>query len=80
MTPKGICPRCGARLIITYDEPKCPPCGFADYSYTPPTTIGKKNMISTATMFVFRYIGDEPKMAEKLAHVQLRRIRSRGGL
>ncbi len=72
--PKGACPRCETRLIITYDEPECLTCGFADYSYIPPTTIGKRNMISTATMFVFRYIGDEPKMAEKLAYVQLRRI------
>ena len=72
-----ICPRCDASLIITYDEPECLQCGFVDYSYTPPIQIGKKNLVSAGTWYVFRYIGDAPKLMETLTHVHLKRLRNR---
>ena len=71
------CPRCEASLVSNYYEPQCLQCGYVDYSYTPPTQIGRRNLMSAATRYVFRYVGDAPKLAETLAHVQLRRLRNR---
>lgn len=71
------CPRCEASLVSSYYEPQCLRCGYVDYSYTPPTKIGKKNLMSSSTRYVFRYIGEAPLLAETLAHVQLRRLRNR---
>lgn len=71
------CPRCEASLIMTYNEPECIQCGFVDYKYVPPTPISAKNLMSSATRFVFRYIGDSPNLKETLVDVQLRRIRNR---
>lgn len=73
----ALCPRCEASLVSNYFEPQCLQCGYVDYSYTPPTQIGRKNLMSAATRYVFRYVGDAPKLAETLAHVQLRRLRNR---
>ena len=73
----GLCPRCEASLVSNYYEPQCLQCGYVDYSYTPPTQIGRRNLMSAATRYVFRYVGDAPKLAETLAHVQLRRLRNR---
>ena len=76
-TPRQqACPRCAGPLVTTYYEPECLHCGFADYSYTPPTQIGN-TLMSSGTRFVFRYIGDAPRLTETLAHVRLRRINSR---
>ncbi len=72
-----VCPRCTASLVMTYDEPECLQCGFADYTYTPPTPITKKSLISAGTRYVFRYIGDSPNLAETLAYIHLRKIRNR---
>ena len=71
------CPRCQASLIMTYNEPECIQCGFVDYKYVPPTPISAKNLMSSATRFVFRYIGDSRNLKETLVEVQLRRIRNR---
>lgn len=76
-TRHNPCPRCAASLVSNYYEPQCLQCGYVDYSYTPPTVIGKKNLMSAGTRFVFRYMGDAPKLTETLAHVQLRRLRNR---
>lgn len=73
----AVCPRCEASLVSNYYEPQCLQCGYVDYSYTPPTQIGRRNLMSAATRYVFRYVGDAPKLAETLAHVQLRRLRNR---
>ena len=73
----ALCPRCEASLVSNYHEPQCLQCGYVDYSYTPPTQIGRRNLMSAATRYVFRYVGDAPKLAETLAHVQLRRLRNR---
>ena len=64
-------------MVSNYYEPQCLQCGYVDYSYTPPTRIGKKNLISSSTRYVFRYIGEAPLLSETLAHVQLRRLRNR---
>ncbi len=71
------CPRCEASLVSKYYEPQCLQCGYVDYTYTQPIQIGKKNLISAGTRFVFRYMGDSPTLSETLAHVQLRRLRNR---
>ena len=73
----SMCPRCDASLVSRYDEPQCLQCGYVDYSYSPPTRIGKRNLMSSSTRYVFRYIGEFPKFAETLAHVQVRRLRNR---
>jgi hypothetical protein len=62
---------------MTYDEPECLPCGFVDYTYTPPTPIVNGSLISSGTRFVFRYTGDARNLSETLAHVQLQRVRNR---
>ena len=63
----SACPRCEAFLVSSYYEPQCLQCGYVDYSYTPPTRIGKKNLISSSTRYVFRYIGEAPLLSETLA-------------
>ena len=73
----SMCPRCDTSLVSRYDEPQCLQCGYVDYSYSPPTRIGKRNLMSSSTRYVFRYIGEFPKFAETLAHVQVRRLRNR---
>ncbi len=75
--PQQVCPRCEASLIRTYNEPECLQCGYVDYKYVSPTPITAKSLMSSATRFVFRYIGDAPNLMETLVHVQLRRIRNR---
>ena len=72
-----VCPRCEASLIKTYNEPECIQCGFVDYKYVPPTPITAKNLMSSATRFVFRYIGDSSNLKETLVYVRLHRIRNR---
>ena len=74
---RQACPRCEASLIMTYNEPECIQCGFVDYKYVPPTPISAKNLMSSATRFVFRYIGDSQNLKETLVDVQLQRIRNR---
>ena len=71
------CPRCAAPLWITYEEPECLQCGYVDYTYTPPVAPdARKSIISTATHFVLRYVGDFPALADTLAHVQVQRVRN----
>ena len=76
-TRKNVCPRCDGSVVSNYYEPQCLQCGYVDYTYTPPTRIGSKSLLSAGTRFVFRYMGDAPKLTETLAHVQLRRLRNR---
>ena len=73
----NTCPRCDASLVSSYYEPQCLQCGYVDYGFKPPARIGKKNLMSSSTRYVFRYIGEAPLLAETLAHVQLRRLRNR---
>ena len=72
------CPRCGTRLVVTYDEPECPGCGYVDYSHAP-APMGKRSnsLLSAATRYVLRYVGDFPNLAETLTEVELRMVRRR---
>ena len=71
------CPRCKGPLVITYYEPECLQCGYAHYEYTPPTAIGPKSQLSSGRNYIFRYVGDFPKMSERLVYSRLERLRNR---
>ena len=75
---KDVCPRCETRLMMGYDEPQCLHCGFADYEYAPKTPPRNgTNILSAATRYILRYVGDFPSLSESLAHVKLIRVRNR---
>ena len=77
-TYRTHCPRCESMLSMNYDEPTCTSCGYVDYSYAPPYSLAaKKSVISTATRYIVRYVGDFPTLSETLAHVKLERVRNR---
>ena len=78
-SPNGLdCARCGTRMLMGYDEPQCLNCGYADYSRTNTTTPQEsKSIVSTATRFVLRYVGDFPSLGDTLMHVRLERLRNR---
>ena len=72
------CPRCGARLMMGYDEPQCLQCGHVDYTYTFEATLrNERCIISTATRYVLRYVGEFPTLIDTLTHVKLVRLRNR---
>ena len=70
------CPRCSTRLRIGYFEPECLRCGYVDYKYRPRIKT-KQSLISSATRYVLRYVGDFPGLAETLTHIKLKRVRNR---
>ena len=70
------CPRCEARLRISYFEPECLQCGYVNYQYQQVTS-SKKTIINSGTRYVLRYVGEFSSLAETLAHVKLRRVRNR---
>ena len=74
---REICPRCKKPLFTNYYEPECLQCGYAHYEFTPPTQIGGKSQMSSGRKYIFRYVGDFPKMAERLVHSRLERLRNR---
>lgn len=72
------CPRCETRMVRGYDEPQCLSCGFADYEYTQEMKPrAGRSIVSTATRFILRYVGDFPTLTETLAHVRLVRVRNK---
>ena len=72
------CPRCATRMVTGYDEPQCLSCGYADYEYTVEMKPrAGRSIISTATKFILRYVGDFPTLKETIAHVRLVRLRHR---
>ena len=75
----ALCKRCNMRMVMGYDEMECIMCGYVDYSYTREPTRGRKNLLSTATEYVLRYVGDFPALAETLTHIKVVRIRNRAG-
>ena len=77
--PEPLCKRCGTRMVMGYDEMECLMCGYVDYSYTREMPSGPKNLLSSATDYVLRYVGDFPALSERLAHVKVVRIRNRAG-
>ena len=73
-----LCRRCDTRLMKGYDEPQCPNCGYVDYSHTLKRTPSRDaSIISTATRYVLRYVGDFPSLSDTLTHVKLIRVRNR---
>lgn len=73
-----FCPRCSASMVITYEDPQCLICGYADYTYTPPAAeIVKNNVMSRSTQRVFRYMGPSENLSETLIHARLHRVRNR---
>lgn len=73
------CLRCGTRMVMSYEEPECLACGYVEYSYTREFTGNRNNLLSTATRYVLRYVGDSPALSETLTQVKLIRIRNRVG-
>ena len=68
------CPKCRVSLVSHWDQSRCLQCGHVDYySHPPPERAGRSNLMSAATRYVFRYVGDLPSLAEKLIYVKLRR-------
>ena len=68
------CPRCTARLFENYDEMLCVHCGYADYSRpVRRQTTGTRNALNTATLWIVRYVGDSPSLANNLMQVRTER-------
>lgn len=77
-SPALLCVRCDTRLMIGYYEPQCPSCGYVDYSHRPENSSDKgTSVISTATRYVLRYVGEFTNFTDTLAHVRLVRVRNR---
>jgi ribosomal protein L37E len=75
--PKG-CRRCGTRMYKGYDEFKCVMCGYADYQSHPTGYEHRTtNIVSSATRFVVRYIGDSHVLDQTLTHARLVRLNNR---
>ena len=73
-----VCPRCDARLMIGYDEPQCLQCGHADYTNMyAKAPKNERGVISTATRYVLRYVGDFSSLSDTITHVRLVRLRNR---
>ena len=71
------CPRCEARLRITYEEPECLQCGYVDYRYTAQAVgAGKKSIMSSATRYVIPYVGTFSALTDLTAHVHVERVRN----
>ena len=77
VTPRTQCPRCSTNLVRGYDEPLCLQCGFQDYTFVSPKIRQGKSILSTATRYVLRYVGDSRMLSETLAHVKVERLRNR---
>ena len=79
-TERGVCPRCTTQLVLSYDEPECLNCGYADYAYTEEfPNRDRGNLLSSATCYVFRYIGESENLMETLTKVKVVRINNRVG-
>lgn len=68
------CPRCTARLFENYDEMLCVHCGYTDYSRPiSKGSTGTRNALNAATIWIVRYVGDSPTMANDLLQVRTER-------
>ena len=75
---KKLCPRCDSRLTKGYEEMQCLNCGYADYSSEPDhLKSDRKNVLSTATKYILRYVGTFPSLVDTLTYVKLIRVRNR---
>ena len=75
--PKHLCPRCQTKLIIGYDEPECSTCGYVDYEYEPRANNDNKSILSSATKFILRYIGEFENLSNTTANVKVIRVKNR---
>ena len=73
---RSTCPRCSARLFVGYYEPECIQCGWVDYSYEQEVT-PTDSILSSATKFILRYVGDSQSLSETLTHIKVVRLRNR---
>jgi hypothetical protein len=76
-SPRLDCPRCRRRLVVAYDEPQCLQCGYQQYDYVSPRNGRSRSILSTATKYVLRYIGDSHTLSPMLAYVKVERLRNR---
>ena len=76
---KTHCPKCSARLHVTFEDAECINCGYVDYEYVAPQVgnTRKGSIISTGTRYVLRYIGEFPALTQVVTHVKVYRIRNR---
>ena len=74
----SACLRCGYRMYKGYYEFKCVMCGYADY-HSHPTGYEQRttNIVSSATRFVIRYIGESHALAQTLTYARLVRLNNR---
>lgn len=75
----SLCRRCSTPMVMGYDEMECLMCGFVDYAFTRERSGRRRNLLSTATEYVLRYVGGSPSLAETLTHVKVVRIRNHAG-
>ena len=73
---KNTCPRCSSHLRVTYFEPECLQCGYVDYTYSPVNET-TKSLISSATRYVLRYVGEFSALSNTVTHIKLHRVRNR---
>jgi len=73
------CQRCKSQLVMGYDEPQCLTCGYADYSHSRDIVPrwARTSIVSAATRYVVRYVGDAMNLADQLTHVRLVRHNNR---
>ena len=62
-----------------YDEPQCLTCGYADYTHSRDIVPrwARTSIVSAATRYVVRYVGDAMNLADQLTHVRLVRHNNR---
>lgn len=71
---RGLCPRCEAKLVISYDDCECIYCGYVDYSYQPPVARkSKKSIVNMARLWVVRYRGKSGTLAKTVSYVKVER-------
>jgi Zn ribbon nucleic-acid-binding protein len=73
---RATCRRCNARMFVGYYEPECLQCGWVDYTSQQEVTT-TNNILSSATKFILRYVGDSNSLSETLTHVKVVRLRNR---
>ena len=71
---RTVCPRCDGPLFLGY-EPECVLCGYANYHYDAPTD-GRTNLLSTATTYVIRYVGDVPALADIQTQIEAQLVKN----
>jgi ribosomal protein L37E len=73
------CRRCDTRLIMGHYEPTCTSCGHADYTNTRDMAPRwqRTSIVSSATRFVIRYVGESVHLGKTLTNVRLVRLRNR---